>query len=296
MKQDISFENLPKHIYNPDIHNCNEKITMVINKRKISFEIDEKNRQIYCTSEYLAIVFHRPHRYTSSDIFELLKQLDDFGQTNKKLNFKILNEYTQYNYQKCYKITTEGISILGTYYCSKPFRSSKFAELYKEIYQTMKSLEEWHLSKIQTTEFKETELKSHNSTNIDGECEVVLFENFELGKIRVKGDSENPLFYLSDICKILEIRNTTDTANAIKKEFDDALDLIYPILDNLGREQKATFISEPQLYFVLMCSDKPKAKPFRQWVINEVLPQIRKQGKFEYKGQGTTNTPPPIQE
>ena len=160
----------------------------------------------------------------------------------------------------------------------------------------LKSLEEWHLSKIQTTEFKETELKSHNSTNIDGECEVVLFENFELGKIRVKGDSENPLFYLSDICKILEIQNTTDTANAIKKEFDDALDLIYPILDNLGREQKATFISEPQLYFVLMCSDKPKAKPFRQWVINEVLPQIRKQGKFEYKGQGTTNTPPPIQE
>lgn len=44
MKQDISFENLPKHIYNPDIHNCNEKITMVINKRKISFEIDEKKQ------------------------------------------------------------------------------------------------------------------------------------------------------------------------------------------------------------------------------------------------------------
>ena len=78
----------------------------------------------------------------------------------------------------------------------------------------------------------------------------------------------------------MEIQNTTDTANAIKKEFDDALDLIYPILDNLGREQKATFISEPQLYFVLMRSDKPKAKPFRQWVINEVLPQIRKQGKI----------------
>ena len=296
IKQDMSFENLPKHIYNPDIHNCNEKITMVINKRKISFEIDKENRQIYCTSGDLATVFHRPHRHTSSDIFELLKQLDDFGQTNKKLNFKILNEDAQYNHQKCYKITTEGISILGTYYCSKPFRSSKFAELYKEIYQTMKSLEEWHLSKIQTTEFKETELNSHNSTNIDGECGVILFENFELGKIRVKGDSENPLFCLSDICKILEIQNTTDTANAIKKEFDDALDLIYPILDNLGREQKATFISEPQLYFVLMRSDKPKAKPFRQWVINEVLPQIRKQSKYEYKGQGTTNTPPPIQE
>mgnify|MGYP004516763093 FL=1 len=296
MKQDMQFENLPKHIYNPDIYNCNEKITMVINKRKISFEIDKENRQIYCTSGDLAIVFHRPHRHTSSDIFELLKQLDDFGQTSKKINFKILNEDAQYNYLKCYKITTEGISILGTYYCSKPFKSSKFAELYKEIYQTMKSLEEWHLSKIQTTEFKETELNSHNSTNIDGECGVVLFENFELGKIRVKGDSENPLFCLADICEILEHSNASRVKEILKIEFGDDLTLSYPIFDNLGREQKATFISEPQLYFVLMRSDKPKAKPFRQWVINEVLPQIRKQGKYEYKGQGTTNTPPPIQE
>lgn len=41
-----------------------------------------------------------------------------------------------------------------------------------------------------------------------------------------------------------------------------------------------TFITEPQLYFVLMRSDKPKAKPFRQWVINEVLPSIRKTGSY----------------
>lgn len=295
IKQDMQFENLPKHIYNPDIHNCNEKITMVINKRKISFEIDKENRQIYCTSGDLAIVFHRPHRHTSSDIFELLKQLDDFGQTSKKLNFKILNEDAQYNYQKCYKITTEGISILGTYYCSKPFKSSKFAELYKEIYQTMKSLEEWHLSKIQTTKFKETELNSHNSTNIDGECGVVLFENFELGKIRVKGDSENPLFCLADICEILGLQNPTHATNAIKTEFELPT-LNVASFDSGYGIKEFTMITEPQLYFVLMRSDKPKAKPFRQWVINEVLPQIRKQSKYEYKGQGTTNTPPPIQE
>ena len=295
MKQDMQFENLPKHIYNPDIHNCNEKITMVINKRKISFEIDKENRQIYCTSGDLAIVFHRPHRHTSSDIFELLKQLDDFGQTSKKINFKILNEDAQYNYLKCYKITTEGISILGTYYCSKPFKSSKFAELYKEIYQTMKSLEQWHLSKIQTTEFKETELNSHNSTNIDGECGVVLFENFELGKIRVKGDSENPLFCLADICKILNLESVNKVANAIKTEFELG-ELNSASFDSGYGVKEFTMITEPQLYFVLMRSDKPKAKPFRQWVINEVLPQIRKQSKYEYKGQGTTNTPPPIQE
>ncbi|ENT9750574.1 hypothetical protein ACGXQS_001512 [Campylobacter coli] len=34
--------------------------------------------------------------------------------------------------------------------------------------------------------------------------------------------------------------------------------------------------------FVLMRSDKPKAKPFRQWVIKEVLPSIRKQGYYSF--------------
>ena len=120
------------------------------------------------------------------------------------------------------------------------------------------------------------------------ECQV--FKN-DLGQVRVIGDKNNPLFCLRDICNVLEIQNTTDTANAIKKEFDGALDSIYPILDNLGREQKATFITEPQLYFLLMRSDKPKAKPFRQWVTSEVLPSIRKTGSYTASNVPASNVP-----
>lgn len=114
-----------------------------------------------------------------------------------------------------------------------------------------------------------------------------VFENAEFGKIRVKGDSENPLFCLKDICEILEIQNVSDIANAIKREFGDGVDLTYPIIDSLGREQKATFISEPQLYFVLMRSDKASAKPFRLWVTKEVLPAIRKTGAYKIQKQET---------
>lgn len=114
-----------------------------------------------------------------------------------------------------------------------------------------------------------------------------VFENAEFGKIRVKGDSENPLFCLKDICENLEIQNVSDIASAIKREFGDGVDLIYPIIDSLGREQKAIFISEPQLYFVLMRSDKPKAKPFRLWVTKEVLPAIRKTGAYKIQKQET---------
>ncbi|EKQ0670996.1 hypothetical protein P4P91_001469 [Campylobacter jejuni] len=59
----------------------------------------------------------------------------------------------------------------------------------------------------------ETEVVSNNN--------IVLFENEELGQVRVAVDENNePLFCLSDICKILEIQNSTDTKNAILREFE----------------------------------------------------------------------------
>lgn len=110
-----------------------------------------------------------------------------------------------------------------------------------------------------------------------------VFNKSELGQVRVIGDKDNPLFCLRDVCDILGIVNNSDVKTSIIKEFGDDLDLIYPISDNLGRQQNATFITEPQLYFILMRSDKPKAKPFRQWVVNEVLPQIRKTGSYNHQ-------------
>lgn len=108
--------------------------------------------------------------------------------------------------------------------------------------------------------------------------EIFKNDNFEI-RVAV-GESGDPLFCLADVCRVLEIQNVTDVKNAIKREFDDGLDLTYPIFDSLGREQNATFITEPQLYFVLMRSDKPNARSFRKWVNVEVLPSIRKHGGY----------------
>lgn len=111
--------------------------------------------------------------------------------------------------------------------------------------------------------------------------EIFKNENFE---VRVAVDENNePLFCLSDVCKILELTNASVVKSAIISEFDDDLSLTYPIFDSLGREQNATFITEPQLYFVLMRSDKPNAKPFRMFVNKEVLPSIRKTGSYTQK-------------
>lgn len=110
------------------------------------------------------------------------------------------------------------------------------------------------------------------------------FNNSSLGKCRVIGNHDNPLFCLKDVCEILDISNNSDVKASIINEFGKGVDLTYP-LETAGGIQQATFITEPQLYFVLMRSDKPKAKPFRQWVINDVLPSIRKTGGYGISGK-----------
>lgn len=111
--------------------------------------------------------------------------------------------------------------------------------------------------------------------------QIQLFSNENFGDVRViVDDNGNPLFCLVDVCKSLDLSNSSIVKKAIESEFGDDLSLTYPILDSLNREQQAVFITEPQLYFVLMRSDKPKAKPFRQWLVNIVIPSIRQNGGY----------------
>lgn len=112
--------------------------------------------------------------------------------------------------------------------------------------------------------------------------DLTIFKNENLGEIRVIIIDNEPLFCLADICKVLGIQNPTHVANAIKSEFE------LPTLDvgsfDTGYGVKDfTIITEAQLYFVLMRSDKAEAKEFRKWINTEVLPSIRKTGSYSQK-------------
>ncbi len=54
----------------------------------------------------------------------------------------------------------------------------------------------------------------------------------------------------------------------------------YPIVDNLGRIQQARFITEGDLYRLIFNSKLPEAEKFEAWVVDEVLPSIRKHGMY----------------
>ena len=106
---------------------------------------------------------------------------------------------------------------------------------------------------------------------------IQIFQNNQFGQIRVATtESGDPLFCLADICQALHLTNN----RKVKSQLDDDVTLSYPITDNLGREQQATFVTEPGMYTVILRSDSPKAKPMQKWVTSEVLPTIRKHGVY----------------
>ena len=106
--------------------------------------------------------------------------------------------------------------------------------------------------------------------------EMQVFNNNEFGNIRTLLIENEPYFMLNDVCRILEIGNPSDVKNRLKK---DGVDII-EVIDELGRTQKANFITESNLYKVIFQSRKPQAEKFTDWVTDEVLPSIRKTGSY----------------
>ena len=47
-----------------------------------------------------------------------------------------------------------------------------------------------------------------------------------------------------------------------------------------GGAQKFLLVNEPGLYHLLLTSGKPEAKPFRRWIMFDVLPSIRENGGY----------------
>lgn len=104
--------------------------------------------------------------------------------------------------------------------------------------------------------------------------EIQVFNSEQFGSIRTAGTADNPMFCLSDICKVLELQ-TGATKNRLDQK---GVNLINT--PTSSGEQQMIFINEKNLYRVIMRSDKPQAEPFQDWVCGEVLPSIRKHGMY----------------
>lgn len=113
---------------------------------------------------------------------------------------------------------------------------------------------------------------------------IQVFKHPQFGEIRVTGTSDEPLFCLVDICKVLELNNTSMAKRKLKatgiKIFEVRSELTNKHGKTIAFMDNLTFISEQNLYRLIMRSTKPMAEPFQDWVCGEVLPSIRKHGGY----------------
>lgn len=118
---------------------------------------------------------------------------------------------------------------------------------------------------------------------MEQKSELQLFQKEEFGTIRTVIINGEPWFVAKDVCDILEIKNPTDALNKGLEDFERAR-------FNLGRQGEANIISESGFYTLVLRSRKSIAKPFRIWVTSEVLPSIRKTGKYVAQSENKVET------
>lgn len=108
---------------------------------------------------------------------------------------------------------------------------------------------------------------------------------FEESSFTILGDVLNPLFIAQQVCKIL---GYAKPQNAVAQHCDPEDVTKVEILDRLNRKQLVNCVNESGLYALIFGSKLPKAKQFKHWVTNEVLPAIRKQGCYSAQEQDNT--------
>jgi prophage antirepressor-like protein len=114
---------------------------------------------------------------------------------------------------------------------------------------------------------------------------VVSF-NFVAQSVRIVMRDDDPWFVAVDVCAALTLANPSQ---ALSKLDDDECQVVdFSTLHNVegvvnqqvNPGQKINIINESGLYSLILTSRKPEAKKFKKWVTSEVLPAIRKTGRY----------------
>lgn len=109
-------------------------------------------------------------------------------------------------------------------------------------------------------------------------AQVIPF-TFQQHSIRTTLIEGEPWFCLADVCAVLSVDRTSDLLRNL-----DAKGVVKNPTLTQGGEQQVKFVNEPNLYRVIFRSNKPEAKTFQDWVFNDVLPALRRQGRYETPG------------
>lgn len=106
-------------------------------------------------------------------------------------------------------------------------------------------------------------------------AQIIPFR-FESHEVRTIIIDDQPWFVAADVANALDYRMASDMTRSLD---DDERGT--QIVRTPSGDQEMTVINESGLYSAILRSRKAEAKRFKKWVTSEVLPAIRKHGRYE---------------
>ena len=111
------------------------------------------------------------------------------------------------------------------------------------------------------------------------EQNIQIFNHEMFGEIRTMTDEKGETFFVGkDVAKALGYAKPLD---ALSKHVDEDDSAKCGLIDSLGRKQRTIIINESGLYALVLSSKLEQARVFKRWVTSEVLPAIRRTGRYE---------------
>lgn len=125
---------------------------------------------------------------------------------------------------------------------------------------------------------------------------VKVFENSELGNVRIVMQDGEPWFVAKDVAAALDYASESlEKVGALVAHIPPvwaARKQISVRSDNgIEQTREVWMLSEQGLYFFLGRSDKPKALPYQMWIAGDVVPSIRRTGGYQKSSQLPLETP-----
>ena len=107
--------------------------------------------------------------------------------------------------------------------------------------------------------------------------DIRIFENTEFGELEVLWENKKAFF---PAVRCAEILGYTNPRKAIRDHCREDGGTFRSVIDSMGRTQQKKFISEGNLYRLIVRSKLESAQRFETWVFDEVLPTIREHGFY----------------
>lgn len=107
---------------------------------------------------------------------------------------------------------------------------------------------------------------------------LTLFIHPQFGDVRIIQTQDRPLFHANDIARALGYGNPSEAVSTHCKSSN--IEKCYIAHDNGIGGVNMQFIPESEVYRLVMRSKLPEAEKFQDWVTEELLPEIRKNGAY----------------